>query len=157
MKLSNSMTVAFACMTLVCGAANAVTEFEAMNEICSVARQDAAEAITVFDNWNNWRSAPQKGSNQNLRERSREVHNFLMGMERKRIAEIHAKYKRESGRDLSSVAMATLDMKSITYRFALCQRETRPSAASTTIEGEAYDRCFAVYRRTIPETHQLCF
>ena len=154
MRISKSMSVAFTCMTLVCGAANAVTEFEAMNEICSVARQDASEAITVFDNW---RSAPQKSSNQNLRERSREVHNFLMGMERKRIAEIHAKYKRESGLDISSLAMGALDMKSITYRFALCQREKRPSAASTTIEGEAYDRCFAVYRRTIPENHQLCF
>ena len=132
----------------------ASTEFQAMDEICSIAQSDAGEAIVLFDNW---RGVPPSKSKQSLRERSREVHASLMRMERIRVTRITEEAKRETGRDYSSAAMATIQMKSIHFRYALCQREKRLTANPETIETEAYQRCTSVYRKAIPETHQLCF
>ena len=132
----------------------AKTEFEALDEFCSVAQSDAGEAIVMFDKWH---GVPPSKSKQSLRERSREVHASLMRMERMRIAEITEKAKRETGEDYSSMAMAALQMKSIHFRYALCQRERRLNADPETIKTESYQRCISVFGKLIPETHQLCF
>jgi hypothetical protein len=154
-QMKNLLTTSIACSLLLsAGEVFASTELETLNKICAVAGQDAAFAIVIFDKWKGEQPTKTK---QGLRERSREVHAFLMNMERKRVEDIVAETKRETGRDYSSLAMEAINWTDMNYKYALCQREKRLTAASETIQNEAIQRCVSVHQRRITETHQLCF
>lgn len=128
---------------------SATAKLDAVNKVCSVAMQDAAEALIAW----NMRTPP----NGNLRELSREIHAQLMRVQRERVFGIYEEIKRGDGVDTSSLAMDMLGFTSRNYRFALCQREKRPKAAIKTIQSEAYDRCLSIVQKEISENHQLCF